>query len=114
MGNLELRKGRPESAESTLREALSCLDDSEQHPRGCRVAAEMRLGEALLALGRWDESEPYRLDAYGACQGSPLRGYSDDDWRENLERWRNRIHELYSAWGKPEQARRLERRIPGR
>jgi serine/threonine-protein kinase len=113
LGNLEIRTGRFAAAVTDLQAAWDLLQENEQYPRDCILATEMRLGEALAGLGRYEEAEDHLLRAHEAYSGPPRRGYADEDWRENLDRSAERLHELYTAWGKPERARRYDKRRPG-
>jgi eukaryotic-like serine/threonine-protein kinase len=90
-----LAQGRSAEAEPPAREALEIFRHSEVPPE--RVAdAESLLGGCLAAQGRFAEAEPLLLRAYESLQG-------DSGGARYLRAARDRVIDLYTAWGKPDR-----------
>ena len=64
-----------------------------------QVAAAMNVeGAAQVALGHFEQAEPLLVDSLAALGRAPIPGLET--------RGKQRLVELYEAWGKPEQARK--------
>jgi eukaryotic-like serine/threonine-protein kinase len=100
IGRLMTRQARFAEAEPVLREALeirlAVMDDDSFEV----ALARLRLGRALLGLGRLDEAEPLLLASHPALVRH--RGEEHALTREA----RAALAELYTALGRPEEARR--------
>jgi serine/threonine-protein kinase len=83
-------------AEPLAREALAIF--YIKMPKSWRIAdTESVLGGCLAALGRFPEAEPLLLNGYLALQ------QDKGDGAKHLQEARQRIVDLYTAWGKPER-----------
>jgi eukaryotic-like serine/threonine-protein kinase len=89
----------PSAAEPLAREAVNLL--SRNLPADFWTIARARgvLGEALAELHRFPEAEPLLVDSYGALRNR-LGEYARDTAAA-----RNRVADLYDAWGNPSRAR---------
>ncbi len=89
-------EGKAREAEPMAREAFAILQ--AKMPKTWRVAdAESVLGGCLAALGRFQEAEPLLLESY------PLLQKDKGNGAKYAEEARQRIVDLYTAWGKPER-----------
>ena len=69
-----------------------------------QVAAAMNAeGAAQVALGRFEQAEPLLVDSLAALGRAPIPGLET--------RGKQRLVELYEAWGKPEQARKARQAL---
>lgn len=83
-------------AEPLAREALGIF--RAKMPKSWRVAdTESVLGGCLTALGRFSEAEPLLLESY------PILQKDKGDGAKHAAEARQRIVDLYTAWGKPER-----------
>jgi tetratricopeptide (TPR) repeat protein len=93
-----IERGDAQAAEPALRE---CLDIRQQAlPAGHWLIADTAsvLGSCLATLRQYERAEPLLIESYPVIRAA--RGDADSRTREALAR----IVELYTAWGKPEQA----------
>jgi serine/threonine-protein kinase len=90
-----LREGEAVEAESRIRESLALFRD--QKPSWRTADAESILGACLAAQGRFQEAEPLLRESYSALQ-------KDKEGAQHAAEARQRISELYKAWGKPEKS----------
>jgi serine/threonine protein kinase/tetratricopeptide (TPR) repeat protein len=91
------RKGYA-AAEDELLEALTLAPRTEPE----RTSLDSLLGEALLGEGKYAEAEPRLLAGYKAARQRTGHWWPRDEAR--LTRAEDRLVELYTAWGKPDQA----------
>jgi tetratricopeptide (TPR) repeat protein len=94
--NLLLATGRFEEARAVAVEArrilkLSLPDDSWQ-----AAVARNTEGAALARLGEFARAEPLLLDSLALLADAPIPGLP--------ARGRQRLHDLYVAWGRPAEA----------
>ncbi len=97
LARVELARVEPAAAEPLLRRAL-LIDQRAFRAGDWRIAGvESLLGEALTALGRYDEAERVLLAARENLKDAP--------GREGLFARQNRVRlaALYKAWGHPER-----------
>ncbi|HEX6901103.1 MAG TPA: serine/threonine-protein kinase [Thermoanaerobaculia bacterium] len=96
LGSALLAQGKMTEAESKIREALTIF---RQEPESWRVAdAGSVLGSCLAAQGRFQEAEPLLVNSYTRLKKD------DGDGAKQADAARQRIVELYMAWGRPEKA----------
>jgi len=92
-----LAQKKTSEAEARAREAVTVF--REKRPDSWRRAdAESVLGSCLAAQGRFDEAEPLLVRSY------QLLKEDDGDGAKQAPMARQRILDLYNAWGKPERA----------
>ncbi len=96
LGLVYLDQGRPVEAEPLLREALTIRREVYDEGYVATLEAQSALGASLAALGRYDEAEPLLLESLAALE--------NQDNQEIIEQTRQYLFDLYTAWGKPEQA----------
>ncbi len=94
-----INAGQPARSAPYLREAMEKFQAATNRAGELANAAGM-LGECLMLLKRYDEAERLLIECHAAfetdcCKPGP-------EWMEA----RQRLVELYEAWGKPEQAAR--------
>ncbi len=97
---LDLKK--PVEAEAQAREALAVLKRGEKPKPGKIADAESVLGASLTAQRRFEEAEPLLTKSYEVLSketGSEAR-YAPEALKRAVD--------FYRAWGKPEEAARLE------
>jgi tetratricopeptide (TPR) repeat protein len=88
--------GKATEAEAQAREALAIFQ--AKTPKSWRVAdTQSVLGGCLTALGRFPEAEPLLLNSY------PVLQRDKGDGAKHAAEARQRIIDLYTAWGKPER-----------
>ncbi len=95
LGNLYLDQDRPVEAEAHLREALRIRQALYEEANTHTAQAQLALGSCLTALRRYDEAETLLLAGYAV--------FKNED-TELPEQARQALFDLYTAWGKPEQA----------
>ena len=96
LGQALLEQGEPESAEAPLREAYDVLHGALGADDWRTAAAASALGEALTAQGDFEAAEALLVRAHEVLgEGAQER---------HTRKARGRLHALYTAWGKPEQA----------
>ncbi len=96
--NLMLATQRYEDARALAAEAHRILSAS-MPADSWQVAAAMNVeGAAQVALGHFEQAEPLLVDSLAALGRAPIPGLET--------RGKQRLVELYEAWGKPEQARK--------
>jgi serine/threonine-protein kinase len=89
-------EGKAAEAEPLVREALAIFRAKPQTP--WRIPdTESVLGGCLTALGRYQEAEPLLLGSY------PILLKDKGDGAKHAPEARQRIIDLYTAWGKPER-----------
>ncbi len=94
--SLLLSEGKTAEAEAEAREALAALRVKSPDP--WRIPdAESFLGGCLTALGRYPEAETLLLESY------PLLQKDKGEGAKHAGEARQRIVDLYTAWGKPER-----------
>jgi serine/threonine protein kinase/tetratricopeptide (TPR) repeat protein len=92
-----LSEGKAAEAEAKVREALALF--RAQQPTTWRAAdAESVLGGCLAAQGHFKEAEPLLLESYPVLQKDKGGG------AKHAAEARQRITDLYKAWGKPEKS----------
>jgi serine/threonine protein kinase/tetratricopeptide (TPR) repeat protein len=96
-----LRQGKAAEAETNAREALAIFR-AEQPPTWRAADAESVLGACLTAEGRYQEAEPLLLESY------PILLKDKGDGAKHAAEARQRISDLYKAWGKPEKVAMAE------
>jgi hypothetical protein len=92
--------GKPQEAESLLRDALLTRRDLSA-PAWSIAEAESILGACLSALVRYEEAEVLLLASYEKVQAGS--GYNELTQRRDAL---NRLITLYEQWAKPDQALR--------
>jgi tetratricopeptide (TPR) repeat protein len=109
-GSNLLRQGQPKAAEPILRECLA-LREKHLRPTNWAVAnARSMLGAALAGQKRYEEAEPLLVAGYDGMTAPwaelipPARG--------NVELAAQRLVDLYTAWGKPEEAAKWREKLP--
>jgi serine/threonine protein kinase/Flp pilus assembly protein TadD len=96
LASVLVSEGKAAEAETQAREALSIL--RAKPPAPWRVPdAESVLGGCLTALRRFPDAEPLLVKSYPALQRDKGEG------AKHAEEARQRIVDLYTAWGKPER-----------
>jgi len=94
--------GEVEEAATAAARAVESYRTASQTPQW-QLARALSLRAAVLRrLGRWEPAEAALLEAY-RLSAADLG--ADDDRTRGL---RKRLHELYEAWGRPEEAKRWE------
>ncbi|MFL6236752.1 MAG: tetratricopeptide repeat protein [Thermoanaerobaculia bacterium] len=96
LASILVSEGKAAEAEPQAREALAIFQ--AKTPKSWRVAdTQSVLGGCLAALRRFPEAEPLLLKSYPALQ------HDKGDGAKHAEEARQRIIDLYTAWGKPER-----------
>jgi eukaryotic-like serine/threonine-protein kinase len=96
LASVLVSEGKAAEAEPRAREALAIFQ--VKSPAPWRVPdAESVLGGCLAALGRFPEAEPLLVKSYPALQHDKGEG------AKHAPEARQRIVDLYTAWGKPER-----------
>ena len=107
LGRLLAARGRCAEAEAPLSEGLAIrvakLDEGSTLIAGTRLA----LGRCLVELGRYQEAEPLLLAGY------PVIREARGDEADLTRRARQALVELYTAWGRPAEARRYGAPVAG-
>jgi serine/threonine protein kinase len=100
LGDLLTAGGRAAEAEPLLRECLESRRKAlpQGHPK--TAEAEVLLGDCLMARKQYALAEPLLLDSYRVLAKDP--GTPEAERRQA----RQRLVELYEAWGKPSEAAR--------
>jgi eukaryotic-like serine/threonine-protein kinase len=100
LANTLLDQGRPAEAEPLLRQALGVRRGVLPETHDQRLLTLGLLGRALLGLERYAEAEEALLEYHEVVQ-------DDRGPDAPVTRWaRERLAELYEAWGRPEQSDR--------
>jgi serine/threonine-protein kinase len=92
-----LSSGKRQEAASAAKEALAFPEDKMPRDSKYRARAESALGGALTAEKTFPEAEPLLLDAYRILSVQEKASI-------HCKRSRQRIVDLYKAWGKPAKA----------
>jgi hypothetical protein len=108
LGRYLIRKKRCAEAEPLVREGLAIWEVNR--PDGWpRFAAESLYGGSLLGQGKYAEAEPLILSG---CEGLRVReARIPAPSKDRLTEARQRIVQLYVAWGKPERATEWEAKL---
>jgi hypothetical protein len=95
--NLMIETGRYRLGLELARKAERILSGSL--PAGhWRIAAAQNIeGAALAGIGEYAQAEPLLLTSLAGLENAPIPRLAEDG--------RKRIAQLYTAWGRPEQAR---------
>ncbi|UCF34205.1 MAG: serine/threonine protein kinase [Phycisphaerales bacterium] len=96
----------PEARERLVREYLSAISKIWPGDASMTAAAKIVLGRSLMAQRRYEESEGLMLEGSAEIE----RTYSRDHPLALLAR--QRVIDLYEAWGKPDQAERYRAMTP--
>ena len=96
MGELLLDRKRPSEAALRLQEALQIRQEKYVESNKRTKTTKLFLGLSLTALGRFDEAEPLLLDSYTF--------FKNEHDQEKTQKTLDGLIELYTAWGRPEQA----------
>jgi serine/threonine protein kinase/tetratricopeptide (TPR) repeat protein len=96
LASVLMSQRRAAEAEPLAQEALAIF--KAKAPKSWRVAdTESVLGGCLAALSRFTEAEPLLLESY------PILQKDKGDGAKHAAEARQRIIDLYTAWGKPER-----------
>jgi tetratricopeptide (TPR) repeat protein len=98
LARLLLDTGRPDDAEPLFRQALLVSEATNGKQHWKTAIARVGLGGVLITLGRYEEAELLLLEAHAYYQREDAEG--PPRAADALEA----LVELYTAWGKPEQA----------
>ena len=98
--NLLVATGQFEEALQVAREARRILAVSLPDDHWQVAMARNVEGAALVGLGDYKDAEPLLLGSLDGLSGAPIADLP--------ERGRARLAELYTAWGKPDQARKYK------
>jgi serine/threonine-protein kinase len=100
-----LTQGKVDEAEATIREALAIF--RKKQPDSWRTAdAESVLGSCLAAQRRFQEAEPLLVRSYTALK------QDEGDGAKQASVARQRIIDLYTAWGRPDRAAAYQTAAP--
>jgi tetratricopeptide (TPR) repeat protein len=109
LAHIRFDQGRLEEAESMLGEAVGVAEKVLQLSPLQIAPFQDFQGECLLRLRRFGDAEEVLLKSLAGFESDPERGRAD------AKVTRDRLIELYSAWGKPEEAARYgAKRAAGR
>jgi tetratricopeptide (TPR) repeat protein len=105
LGRILSTTGRAHEAEPLLREALAVLEP--RVPRQSNPIAIMlgNLGDCLVAQARYVEAEPLLNESYMTLKAVHV------PQSPALDEARQRLVELYEAWGKPQEAARYRSQL---
>ncbi|MCK4658395.1 MAG: serine/threonine protein kinase [Phycisphaerae bacterium] len=93
-------------AEAVYRKLLDLRQTTTPETEADIAATQSRLGLCLVRQERYDEAEPFLLDAYAQSDG-------DLDTRDSPKRTTlKRIIELYEAWGAADETAEWQARLP--
>jgi tetratricopeptide (TPR) repeat protein len=95
--NLMLARGRFDDALALAETARDTLLMSVPNDHWSVAAAESAAGAALAGLGSYADAEPLLLRSLGPLGQAPIPG--------TVEQNKERLTNLYTAWGKPEKAK---------
>src|SRR5262249_24757528 len=101
LGESILEQGRAAEAEPLLREALQ-IREAKQPQTWMRFATQSLLGACLTAQKRYAEAEPRVVEGYEGMQARARAMPADA--RTTLTAARERVAQLYDAWGQPNRA----------
>jgi len=108
LGQVRLGQRRYAEAESLLREALSAQE--KNGPDAWQAYnIQSLLGACLAAQARFAEAELLSVAAYHGLQQRQIAIPHDSRWA--LDQAAERIVQLYSAWGRPQQASEWSRKL---
>jgi serine/threonine protein kinase/tetratricopeptide (TPR) repeat protein len=97
LASVLVAEGKIAEAEADAREAAAIFH--AKSPKHWRSAdADSLLGGCFVAQGKFQEAEPLLLKSY------PILKADSGDGAKHAEEARQRIVDLYTAWGKPEKA----------
>ena len=99
---LLLGQNRVQEAQGLLREELQIRQESFGDDDGRTAVAKSALGTNLTALGMYENAETLLLESYTTL---------DIEWgrqHKETQKTRDRLVDLYTAWGKPAQARQYQ------
>jgi serine/threonine protein kinase/tetratricopeptide (TPR) repeat protein len=101
LGESLIRNGKPEEADSILRQCLS-IREGKEPDAWTTFHARSLLGEALLDQKQYDQAAPLLQDGFEGMKAreTKIPAYNKARVREALQR----LVQLYDAWGKPDQA----------
>jgi hypothetical protein len=102
-------RGDPAAAAAAYREALSLVQESGPGSEGRLAQLESDLGGCLTALGKLDEAEPLLTRSHRDLE--LLEGKMGEGL-VTTQQTLNRLVDLYTAWGKPEEAARYREMLP--
>jgi len=108
-GQILLNEGHAADAESVLRTALATYESTKADGWD-RYNCQSLLGASLAAQKRYSDAETLVVSGYGA-----LKAREPSIPRENriaVERAGARVVQLYTEWGKTEQASEWRKKIP--
>jgi tetratricopeptide (TPR) repeat protein len=97
VGRSELKQGKYENAERSLREALAVRQSGGTQANPMLVRARRFLGEALIGQRKYAEAEPLLLDIVRAANASALDLL-------NVQAAASDLVTLYEAEGRPEES----------
>jgi serine/threonine-protein kinase len=106
LASVLLSERKAAEAEPQARKALAILRAKAPPSLRWRIAdTESILGGCLTVLGRFPEAEPLLLESY------PLLQRDKGEGAKHVAEARQRIIELYTAWGKPERLAAYQARL---
>ncbi len=107
LGRLLAARGRCADAEAPLREGLDIRVAKLEKGSTLIAGTRLALGRCLTELRRYDEAEPLLLASY------PVIREARGDEAEFTRRARQALVDLYTAWGRPAEARRYRAPVAG-
>ena len=106
LADLLVATDRPSEGLFYAREAHAVLEDTMPEGHWRTAAAMYAEGSALLALGEFEHAESLLLNSQPGLEQAPIPDLSD--------KGRQRLAELYLAWGKPDKAAEFDTALTGR
>lgn len=101
LGDLWLHRMIPDSAVVPLQEAIALIEQEGWHATYERLLwAQALLGQAYAQLGRYAEADSLLTATHAAMQANPATPVHE------LRHTRRVLYDLYTVWGKPEEAGR--------
>ena len=102
IGGVYTARGDQQRAEPFYREAIATFVATQGAQHLNTGIARLKLGDSLVAQGRYDEAEKELLTGYGILtkQTSPSVSW--------LTRARENLVKLYTVWHQPEKARKFQ------
>jgi serine/threonine-protein kinase len=107
LATLLLDRSAYSDAEPLFRDVLEILRDNLPESQEQVVAAQNGLGVCLASQGRFEEAEQLLVDSYTKLRD--VGGFEPD----SVQRALGRLIGLYEDWGRPEEAERYRRMLPG-